>query len=44
MDLGREYAKKWNGIYRIWVYPFAAVVIYNPEDIEVSKDILNKIN
>nr|ASO98043.1 cytochrome p450 CYP4M17 [Spodoptera exigua] len=35
MKLGRTFAKKWNGIYRIWVYPFSAVVIYNPEDIEV---------
>ncbi|CAB3256532.1 unnamed protein product [Arctia plantaginis] len=34
MRLGREYAKTWNGIYRIWIPPFGAVLIYNPEDIE----------
>lgn len=33
--LGRKYANKWKGIYRIWAYPFGAVNIYNPEDIEV---------
>ncbi|KAJ8735682.1 hypothetical protein PYW07_007302 [Mythimna separata] len=35
MKLGREYSKKWKGIYRIWVWPLGAVVIYNPEDIEL---------
>ncbi|CAH0592587.1 unnamed protein product [Chrysodeixis includens] len=35
MKLGRTFAKKWNGIYRVWIYPHAAVAIYNPEDIEV---------
>ncbi|KAL0851084.1 hypothetical protein ABMA28_006959 [Loxostege sticticalis] len=33
--LGRKYANKWKGIYRIWAYPFGAVNIYNPEDIEI---------
>lgn len=30
MTMGREFAKIYNGIYSIWIYPFAAVVIYNP--------------
>ncbi|XP_075982145.1 uncharacterized protein LOC142980547 [Anticarsia gemmatalis] len=34
MKLGREYANTYNGIYRFWVYPFGAVSIYNPNDIE----------
>ncbi|KAJ8736225.1 hypothetical protein PYW08_006881 [Mythimna loreyi] len=35
MKLGREYGKKFKGIYRIWVWPLGAVVVYNPEDIEL---------
>ncbi|CAH2050525.1 unnamed protein product, partial [Iphiclides podalirius] len=30
----RDLAKKHKGIYRFWCFPFGAVFIYNPEDIE----------
>ncbi|XP_049879701.1 cytochrome P450 4C1-like [Pectinophora gossypiella] len=32
--LGRQFAKCFKDIYRIWIYPLAVVNIYNPEDIE----------
>ncbi|XP_063357936.1 uncharacterized protein LOC134647515 [Cydia amplana] len=35
MDLGRDFAKRFHGIYRFWCYPLGAVTIYNPEDIEI---------
>ncbi|XP_075973854.1 cytochrome P450 4C1-like isoform X2 [Anticarsia gemmatalis] len=34
MELGRAYAKKYNGIYSIWIFPYSAVIVYNPDDIE----------
>ncbi|CAB3256535.1 unnamed protein product [Arctia plantaginis] len=34
MKLRREFAKTWNGIYRIWIPTYGAVIIFNPEDIE----------
>lgn len=37
--MGREYSKKWKNIYRFWSFPFGAVNIFNPEDIEVSRYI-----
>nr|CAX94850.1 CYP4M25 protein [Cnaphalocrocis medinalis] len=33
--LRNKYAKEFNGIYRIWIYPLGIVNIYNPEDIEI---------
>ncbi|KAJ0182458.1 hypothetical protein K1T71_001827 [Dendrolimus kikuchii] len=35
MALGRNYARKFKGIYRFWAFPIGAVNLYNPEDIEV---------
>ncbi|XP_063395271.1 cytochrome P450 4C1-like [Cydia fagiglandana] len=35
MDLGRDFAKRFHGLYRFWCYPLGAVTIYNPEDIEI---------
>uniref|UniRef100_UPI003B3A860B uncharacterized protein LOC113518034 n=1 Tax=Galleria mellonella TaxID=7137 RepID=UPI003B3A860B len=32
--LPRKYAKIWDGIYRFWAFPFGAINIYNPDDIE----------
>lgn len=32
----RDLANKHQGIYRFWCFPFGAVFIYNPHDIEVS--------
>ncbi|KAJ8736221.1 hypothetical protein PYW08_006877 [Mythimna loreyi] len=34
MKMARTLAKENTGIYRIWIYPLAAVNIYNPDDIE----------
>ncbi|CAK1540092.1 unnamed protein product [Leptosia nina] len=34
-NLGRECAKKFNGIYRFYSLSIAAVNIYNPEDVEI---------
>ncbi|XP_059056286.1 cytochrome P450 4C1-like [Achroia grisella] len=34
-DVRRALAKKFKGIYRIYVYPFRFLSIYNPEDIEI---------
>ncbi|XP_047025925.1 cytochrome P450 4C1-like [Helicoverpa zea] len=34
MKLARKLAQENSGIYRLWMYPVAAVSIYNPEDIE----------
>lgn len=35
MKLGREYAQKFSGIYRFWAFPFGAVNLYSPGDIEI---------
>ncbi|CAK1578594.1 unnamed protein product [Parnassius mnemosyne] len=34
-ELGRKIANEHNGIYRFWSFPYGAINIYNPEDIEV---------
>ncbi|KAG7310586.1 hypothetical protein JYU34_003379 [Plutella xylostella] len=34
-DKVRKDAKKYDGIYRFWSYPYGAANIYNPEDIEI---------
>lgn len=36
MKIGREFAAQFDGIFRVWIYPFGAVFIYNPQDVEVS--------
>lgn len=35
MKMGREFAATFDGIFRLWIFPYSAVVIYNPEDVEV---------
>ncbi|CAH1639816.1 unnamed protein product [Spodoptera littoralis] len=35
MKNGRVLASQFDGIFRVWIYPFGAVFIYNPEDIEI---------
>uniref|UniRef100_UPI003AF32C46 cytochrome P450 4C1-like n=1 Tax=Achroia grisella TaxID=688607 RepID=UPI003AF32C46 len=32
--LARTYANRWDDIYRYWAFPYGAINIYNPEDIE----------
>ncbi|XP_026740500.1 cytochrome P450 4C1-like [Trichoplusia ni] len=35
MKMGREFAATFDGIFRLWIFPYSAVVIYNPEDVEI---------
>ncbi|CAH0592586.1 unnamed protein product [Chrysodeixis includens] len=35
MKLGKEFTTRFEGIFRLWLFPYAAVFVYNPEDVEI---------